>query len=82
MQGWSHNLYVTWDLIEHPPEWYVEQGFDYLALSEPRLLDANVTPQIEAAYRRLTDRWTLIKTFMGPMLGTDNIRIWVYEIAP
>jgi len=82
LQGWSHNLYVTWDLIEHPPEWYVEQGFDYLALSEPRLLDANVTPQIEAAYRRLTDRWTLIKTFMGPMLGTDNIRIWVYEIAP
>jgi Dolichyl-phosphate-mannose-protein mannosyltransferase len=80
--AWSRDVYVTWNLAEHSSEWYAEQQFDYLILSEPILLSPNLTAQTRSAYDRLLARLTLVKTFQGPMLGTDGLHIWVYRIKP
>jgi hypothetical protein len=80
--GWSRDIYLTWNLAEHQADWYVDQKFDYIVISEPRLLDPNLTLQLRSAYRSLMNRFALVKTFEGPMLGTPNIHIWVYRVAP
>lgn len=80
--AWSRQVYLTWNLAEHSAEWYAEQQFDYLVLSEPILLNPNLTAQTRSAYERLLARLTLVKTFQGPMLGTDGLHIWVYRIKP
>lgn len=78
----SHKIYKTWNLAQHSPSWYIEQKIDYLIISEPRLLDPNLTLQTTAAYRELMTRFRLVQTFQGAMLGSDGIRIWVYQVAP
>jgi len=81
LQGWSSDLYLTWNLDEHSPEWYTDRKFAYLIISEPRLLDPNLTAQTKLGYRKLMNYYPLIQTFEGAMLGMNNIHIWVYWIG-
>lgn len=76
-----HNVWRTWDLAERNADWYVEQGFEYLVISEPRVFDPNRTVQLEASYRELMSRFTLVKVFEGALLGVDGRHIWVYKVT-
>jgi 4-amino-4-deoxy-L-arabinose transferase-like glycosyltransferase len=80
LSGWSREVYLTWNLAEHASDWYADQNFDYVVVSEPRLIDPNLTARTRSAYGQLMNRLTLIKTFQGSMLGFDGLRIWVYRV--
>jgi 4-amino-4-deoxy-L-arabinose transferase-like glycosyltransferase len=77
-----HNVWRTWDLAERNADWYIEQGFEYLVISEPRVFDPNRTVRLEASYRELMTRFTLVKVFEGALLGIDGRRIWIYRVTP
>jgi 4-amino-4-deoxy-L-arabinose transferase-like glycosyltransferase len=76
-----HNVWRTWDLAEHNADWYVEQQFAYLVISEPRVFDPNRTAQLEASYREIMSRFTLVKVFEGALLGIDGRHIWIYSVT-
>ncbi len=69
------------DLLEFRtryPEWYVQQGFEYMIITEPRLRDPNLTERQVARYQEFRRRYELVQTFKGPMLGTEGRHIWVF----
>jgi 4-amino-4-deoxy-L-arabinose transferase-like glycosyltransferase len=76
-----HNVWRVWDLASRNADWYIEQGFEYLVISEPRVFDPNRTARLAASYRELMERFTLIKVFEGPLLGIDGRRIWIYKVT-
>ena len=75
-------LYLTWNFADHDPDWYVAQKFDFLIISESRVSDANLTLQAVSVYRDIQQRFQLVQTFDGAMLGVENQHIWVYRVAP
>lgn len=76
-----HNVWRTWDLAEYNADWYIEHGFEYLVISEPRVSDPNRTVRLVESYRELMTRFVLVKVFEGPLLGIDGRRIWVYKVT-
>lgn len=64
-------------MIDHPPEWYVAQGFDYLIFSGGMYgrfyHDPERYPTEVAHYDRLFERFTRLQTFDGP---GNEIRIY------
>jgi len=81
LQPWPQ-LYLSWNLAEHDPDWYRAEGYNYFVLSEAILLDSNLAPEQAEAYQALRGGFTLLEIFRGPMLGTAGLRIWVYQVTP
>lgn len=76
-----HNVWRTWDLAAHNANWYIEQGFEYLIISEPRVRDPNRTVRLEDSYRELMSRFALVKSFEGALLGIDGRYIRIYRVT-
>jgi hypothetical protein len=78
----NHNVVLSWDFTTHPPDWYVQQDFEYMIITESRLRDSNLTERQAAIYREFMSRYKLVQMFKGPMLGTEDQHIWVYRVRP
>ncbi len=70
-------------LNENPPEWYVNQNFDYIIVAEARYRNLYKDPERYAAdiaaYEALFNNLELVKTFNGPYVGRPNHDIRIYR---
>lgn len=70
----------------HPPEWYQEKGFDYLVVSSGTygrfFNDPKRYADTMARYEAIFDVFPLTKEFIGPLMGTPNSVIRIYQVLP
>jgi hypothetical protein len=76
----THNLYLTWDLAQHTPQWYVENGVEYLVISEARLRDPILARAYLGGYDKLMSQFRLVMTFEGNMLARRGRHLWIYRV--
>jgi len=73
-------------VAKHPPEWYQENGFDYLVVSSGRysrlFRDPERYAKGVARYEAIFKAFPLAREFVGPLLGTPDGVIRIYQVPP
>lgn len=63
-------VYIAYKLTDHPPDWYVENQFDYLVASSATYgrfyVSANTYTRDKALYDKLFETFTLLAEIEGP----------------
>ena len=76
----------TWDISyilkagHYPLNWYEQQGFDYLIISQPVREDPNMLQVQEDNYRTIETRAALIGDLRGVWLNEANQHLWIYKV--
>ena len=80
-EGYSAQLFDQ--LYDNPPQWYIDQGYDYIIFAEARYrtiyLDPERYPAEIQAYERLFENLELVQTFNGPYVGRPDHEIRIYR---
>lgn len=73
---------IGWTILAHDVNWYQEQGFEYLIVSETTRYSFNRTVTQEAQYQAFFNDPSLylIKEIEGHLLGYTGYHLWIYGI--
>ncbi len=75
-----NQIYRSWNPGEHDAQWYVDNGFSYLVLSEALVKDPNRTILAAENYRQFFIKFAIMKEFSGPQLGFADRKIWIFRV--
>jgi len=75
---------VGWSIVAHDVDWYREQGYDYVVVSEVLRNDASQTVEEEAKYSAFMNskNLRLSAEIEGPLLSYPGYHLWIYQIEP
>lgn len=76
---------VYTDLISQDPQWFEQEGFDFVVMSTGAygrfFADPGRYPEQIARYEVLNERFDLVKMFQGPMMGYAGGEIRLLSVA-
>ena len=76
---------VYTDLISQPHEWFEQEGFDFIVMSSGAygrfFADPGRYPDQIAKYEALSDHYSLLQTFQGPLMGYPQEEIKVLAVT-
>ncbi len=65
----------------HPPDWYRQQGFEYLVASSYQYDDlSNTDPEAARNYRLIAEQFTLVRQFQGESREYPGPTIKIYKV--
>ena len=73
-------LYNPIWLGNHSLDWYRENGFEYLMLSERLVISENRTVIQDLHHQQIQTDATLLTTYIGSFLNSADQRIWLYSL--
>jgi hypothetical protein len=86
LDGAGYEIRRITSLNEHPPEWYRQQGFDYLIFAEAQYAipwrDPAQYADLITAYEVLWDNFELVAEFDGPYVGRPHHNVLIYQVTP
>lgn len=80
--------YIAYRLIDHPPEWYAENRFDYVVASSATYgryyIDADSFQEEVSKYDQLFEEFALLVEIEGPFqfMAEPHGAIRVYQVSP
>lgn len=71
-----------WSLINHDVDWYREQGYDYIVVSEVLRTYPSRTVDEEARYAAFLadEHLDLAAEIRGPLQSYPGFRVWVFRV--